>query len=89
MIQGAKKDKKSLAILNYCASTCSRAGKLSVQDVDIASMEERKIFFSAVVQICLMTKFSQSWEIPFCADKYSIKQKISNDVSYRTDTHDK
>lgn len=89
MIQGAKKDKKPLAILNYCASTCSGAGKLCVQDVDIASIEERKTFFSAAAQIRFMTKFSQSWEIPFCADKYSIKQKISNDVSYGTDTHDK
>lgn len=75
MIQGAKKDKKPLAILNYCASTCSGAGKLCVQDVDIASIEERKTFFSAAAQIRFMTKFSQSWEIPFWADKLALSKK--------------
>lgn len=60
MIQGTEKDEKSLADLNHCSGTCSRIGKLSVQGVHLASVEERKICFGATAQICFMTKFSQS-----------------------------
>lgn len=65
----------------------SRTGKLSVQGVHLTSTGERKTCFRAVAQICFRTKFSQSWGIPFCADKHSINWKIYNSLPYKCTTN--
>lgn len=79
----ALKGVRNLLAAWISSGTLSRTGKLSIQRVHLASTEGRKACSSVVTQICFRTKFSQSWGIPFCADKHSINWKIYNSLPHK------